>query len=63
MALISGVLVVLSAPPPEKRSLAHRNFFAVAGVYLLAHAEFIAAVQVIVYAGAIMCCSSSSSCS
>jgi NADH-quinone oxidoreductase subunit J len=30
------------------------NFFAVAGIYLLAHAEFIAAIQVIVYAGAII---------
>ncbi len=30
------------------------NFFALAGIYLLANAQFIAAIQIIVYAGAIM---------
>src|SRR5512141_2552716 len=40
-AVISAVFLIL-------------NFFALAGLYLLLNAQFIAVVQVIVYAGAIM---------
>ena len=54
MALISGVLVVFQIHPLRSALWLIVNFFAVAGIYLLAHAEFIAAIQVIVYAGAIM---------
>jgi NADH-quinone oxidoreductase subunit J len=54
MALISGVLVVFQVHPLRSALWLIVNFFAVAGIYLLAHAEFIAAIQVIVYAGAIM---------
>jgi NADH-quinone oxidoreductase subunit J len=54
LALISGVLVVFQRHPLRSALWLIVNFFAVAGIYLLAHAEFIAAVQVIVYAGAIM---------
>jgi len=54
VALISGVLVVFQRHPLRSALWLIVNFFAVAGIYLLAHAEFIAAVQVIVYAGAIM---------
>jgi len=54
VALISGVLVVFQVHPLRSALWLIVNFFAVAGIYLLAHAEFIAAIQVIVYAGAIM---------
>ena len=54
MALVSGGLVVFQRHPLRSALWLIVNFFAVAGIYLLAHAEFIAAIQVIVYAGAIM---------
>ena len=54
VALISGALVVFQKHPLRSALWLIVNFFAVAGVYLLAQAEFIAAIQVIVYAGAIM---------
>jgi NADH-quinone oxidoreductase subunit J len=54
VALISGVLVVFQTHPLRSALWLIVNFFAVAGIYLLAHAEFIAAIQVIVYAGAVM---------
>jgi NADH-quinone oxidoreductase subunit J len=53
-ALISGVLVVFQVHPLRSALYLIVNFFAVAGLFLLAHAEFIAAIQIIVYAGAIM---------
>ncbi len=54
MALISGALVVFQRNPLWSALWLIVNFFAAAGIYLLAHAEFIAAIQIIVYAGAIM---------
>ncbi len=54
IALLSGGVVVFQRHPLRSALFLIVNFFAVAGVYLLAHAEFIAAIQVIVYAGAIM---------
>ncbi len=54
IALLSGAVVVFQRHPLRSALFLIVNFFAVAGVYLLAHAEFIAAIQVIVYAGAIM---------
>ncbi len=54
LALISGGLVVFQKHPLRSALWLIVNFFAVAGIYLLANAEFIAAIQVIVYAGAIM---------
>jgi len=54
VALIAGGLVVFQKHPLRSALWLIVNFFAVAGIYLLAHAEFIAAIQVIVYAGAIM---------
>jgi len=53
-ALISGVLVVFQTHPLRSALWLIVNFFAVAGIYLLLNAEFIAAIQIIVYAGAIM---------
>jgi NADH-quinone oxidoreductase subunit J len=54
VALVSGVLVVFQTHPLRSALWLIVNFFAVAGIYLLLHAEFIAAIQIIVYAGAIM---------
>ncbi len=54
IAICSGVLVVFQRHPLRSALYLIVNFFAVAGMYLLAHAEFIAAIQIIVYAGAIM---------
>ncbi len=54
VSLISGGLVVFQPHPLRSALWLIVNFFAVAGIYLLAHAEFIAAIQVIVYAGAII---------
>ena len=54
VALVSGGLVVFQRQPLRSALWLIVNFFAVAGIYLLAHAEFIAAIQIIVYAGAIM---------
>jgi NADH-quinone oxidoreductase subunit J len=54
VSLISGVLVVFQIHPLRSALWLIVNFFAVAGIYLLLHAEFIAAIQIIVYAGAIM---------
>ena len=54
VALVSGVLVVFQRHPLRSALWLIVNFFAVAGLYLLAHAEFIAAIQIIVYAVAIM---------
>jgi NADH-quinone oxidoreductase subunit J len=54
VALVSGALVVFQKHPLRSALWLIVNFFAVAAIYLLAHAEFIAAIQVIVYAGAIM---------
>lgn len=54
VALVSGGMVVFQRHPLRSALWLIVNFFAVAGLYLLANAEFIAAIQIIVYAGAIM---------
>jgi NADH-quinone oxidoreductase subunit J len=53
-ALISGIMVVIQVSPVRSALFLVLNFFALAGIYLLANAQFIAAIQIIVYAGAIM---------
>lgn len=54
IALVSGVLVVWH-PHPVKSALALIvTFFSMGGLYLLLQAEFIALMQVLVYAGAVM---------
>jgi NADH-quinone oxidoreductase subunit J len=54
VALVSGALVVFQVHPLRSALWLIVNFFAVAGIYLLLNAEFMAAIQIIVYAGAIM---------
>jgi len=54
IAVVTAVLVVVQRNPVSSAIFLILTFFALAGIYLLLHAEFIAAVQIIVYAGAIM---------
>lgn len=53
-AAISSVAMVTRRNPVYSALFLILNFFALAGIYLLLNAQFIAVVQVIVYAGAIM---------
>jgi len=54
IAIVSSVLVVTRKNPIISALFLVLNFAALAGIYLLLNAQFIAVVQVIVYAGAIM---------
>ena len=54
VAVIASVAMVTRANPVMSAIFLVLNFFALAGLYLLLYAQFIAVVQVIVYAGAIM---------
>ena len=54
IAVATAVLVVVQRNPVSSAIFLILTFFALAGIYLLLHAEFIAAIQIIVYAGAIM---------
>jgi NADH-quinone oxidoreductase subunit J len=53
-ALVTAVMVILSQNPVRSALFLVLNLFCVAVLYLLLNAYFLAAVQVIVYAGAIM---------
>jgi NADH-quinone oxidoreductase subunit J len=52
--VVTAILVIVQRNPVSSAIFLILTFFSLAGIYLLLHAEFIAAVQVIVYAGAIM---------
>lgn len=54
IAVIASVAMVTRPNPVMSAIFLVLNFFALAGLYLLLNAQFIAVVQVIVYAGAIM---------
>ncbi|MCC6690680.1 MAG: NADH-quinone oxidoreductase subunit J [Bacteroidia bacterium] len=54
IAIISALLVVVSKNPVNSVLFLIMTFFAIAGHYVLLNAQFLAAVHVIVYAGAIM---------
>jgi NADH-quinone oxidoreductase subunit J len=54
MALVTAVLVIAMRNPVYCALSLVGTFFALSGLYLLLQAQFIAVVQVIVYAGAIM---------
>lgn len=54
IAIISALMVVLSKNPVYSVLFLIMTFFAIAGHYVLLNAQFLAAVHVIVYAGAIM---------
>ncbi len=54
IAAVSAVITITRLNPVMSAISLIVNFFALAGLYLLLDAQFIAVVQVIVYAGAIM---------
>src|SRR5678816_3740294 len=54
LAVLSALMVVLSKNPVHSVLYLIITFFAIAGHYVLLNAQFLAAVHVIVYAGAIM---------
>lgn len=54
LALFSSIMMITRKNPVLSAVFLILNFFALAGLYLLLNAQFIAVVQVIVYAGAIM---------
>lgn len=54
MAIFSGILVIFSKNPVFSVLYLIVTFFCIAGHYILLNAQFLAAVHIIVYAGAIM---------
>ncbi|MFM2136139.1 MAG: hypothetical protein RL021_1539 [Bacteroidota bacterium] len=54
LALLSALMVVVSKNPVHSVLYLIIAFFAIAGHYVLLNAQFLAAVHIIVYAGAIM---------
>lgn len=54
VAVISALMVVFSKKPVNSVLNLIVTFFAIAGHYILLNAQFLAAVHIIVYAGAIM---------
>lgn len=54
MAVLCGLMVVFSKNPVHSVLYLVLTFFAIAGHYILLNAQFLAAVHIIVYAGAIM---------
>jgi len=54
IAVVSSLLVILHRNPVTSALFLVVSFCSLAGIYLLQHAEFLFAVQIIVYAGAIM---------
>jgi NADH-quinone oxidoreductase subunit J len=54
LAVLSAIMVVVSRNPVHSVLYLIITFFCIAGHYILMNAQFLAAVHVIVYAGAIM---------
>lgn len=54
ITIVASLGTILSRSPVTSALFLVLNFFALGGIYLLLEAQFIAVVQVIVYAGAIM---------
>jgi NADH-quinone oxidoreductase subunit J len=54
LALVGGLGMLLSRNPVNSALWLILNLFAIAGLYLTLHAQFMAVIQVLVYAGAIM---------
>ncbi len=54
VAIASALLVITRRSPVISALYLILNFFCLAGLYLTLHAQFIAVIQIIVYAGAIM---------
>ena len=54
VAVLSGILMITRANPVSSALILILNFIALAGMYLTLQAQFVAIIQVLVYAGAIM---------
>ncbi|MDX9759376.1 MAG: NADH-quinone oxidoreductase subunit J [Bacteroidota bacterium] len=54
VSVLSGILMITRANPVQSALFLILNFIALAGIYLTLHAQFVAVIQVLVYAGAIM---------
>lgn len=54
LALVSAIMVLISKNPVHSVLWLIATFFAISGHYILLNAQFIAIVNIIVYAGAIM---------
>lgn len=54
MALAGGIGLILNSNPVHAALSLIVNFFSLAGLYLSLQAEFLAVIQILVYAGAIM---------
>ena len=54
VAIFSGMLVVGSSNPVRGALFLVLSFFAMAGLWLLLHAEFLALILILVYVGAVM---------
>ena len=54
VSVLSGVLVITRRNPVMSALFLILNFFCLAALYLTLHAQFIAVIQILVYAGAVM---------
>src|SRR2546426_12571922 len=54
IAVVASVLVIAQRNPIYSLLLLHASFGALSGLYVLLEAPFVAVIQIIVYAGAIM---------
>lgn len=54
VAAISGILMITRANPVNSALFLILNFISLAGIYLTLNAQFVAIIQILVYAGAIM---------
>jgi NADH-quinone oxidoreductase subunit J len=54
IAVLSGILMITRVNPMNSALFLILNFIALAGMYLTLHAQFVAVIQILVYAGAIM---------
>jgi NADH-quinone oxidoreductase subunit J len=54
LAVLSGLMVIVSKNPVHSTLFLILTLFCVAGIFVLLNAHFLAAIQIMVYAGAIM---------
>lgn len=54
VAVLSAILMITRANPVSSALFLILNFISLAGLYLTLHAQFVAIIQILVYAGAIM---------
>lgn len=54
VGIVSAILMITRANPVNSALFLIVNFIALAGIYLTLHAQFVAIMQIVVYAGAIM---------